>query len=116
MFGGFKIYIFPKGVMNLYLISLLDKLNFAATGKEAIIQNARFALSTILNSCPLDRNFGWDPPVDMPNEYAKTVFASKIVELLSNAAPELSIVDIEFKTDSNTGHLYPYVRVEFANG
>lgn len=44
-----------------YEIKPLKEVNFGATGVEEVLQNIAFILATVVNSCPMDRSFGWKP-------------------------------------------------------
>lgn len=91
-------------------------IDFSAMGNNAIIQNARFLLSTIISSCPMDRNFGWDPPLDEPGEFAKVKTSAEIFDKFKQNIPELIIKDIQFYQDHQNGLLQASVKVEINNG
>lgn len=92
------------------------KINYAATGDEAILQNATFLLSTMLNTCPMHRGFGWEPPVDDPSEFAKSRSSVQIIETLERNIPEITVQDITFEQDEENALLIPRVKVVINNG
>lgn len=87
------------------------KINYAATGNEATLQNATFLLSTLFNTCPMDRQFGWEPPLDDPSELAKARSSVRIIEVLERNIPEIEVKDITFEQDEEKGILIPRVKV-----
>lgn len=98
-------------------IPISSTINFAATGVEAKLQSASFLLSTVIGSCPMDRGFGWEPPVDDPNEYAKTAYAAEVVELIEQNISGMTVEEVTFeKTGDNLAKLVPRVKVVIENG
>lgn len=100
----------------VYTITGLKKIDFGATGNMAILQNASFLLSTVLNSCPMYRNAGWIPPIDDPLGAAKTKIASQIVQMYAEHLPKIKVEDIVFTTDEETGKLSVKVKVVIKDG
>lgn len=96
---------------DMIVLTPIKSINYEATGKEAIIQNARFLLSTMLHTCYMDREFGWAPPVDDPSEYAKTSMSAQIVEILERTIPEITVEEVTFEEDVMEGKIYPHVKV-----
>jgi uncharacterized protein len=100
----------------VYEISLLDKVDFGATGLKAKLQNVRFILSTVLKSCPMDRGFGWTVELDAPTEYARTNLASQIIEAIELSEPGVSVLEVSFREgteDVLDGKMIPVVKVMF---
>lgn len=95
----------------VYIFPTTSKINFASKGIEAKLQSASFLLSTISNSCPMDRDFGWEPPVDMPNDYAMTRYAAKVVELIEQNITGMTVEEVTFEKVENFEHLVPRVKV-----
>lgn len=100
----------------MYEITPLDKISFGADGNLAMIQNAKFILSTHIGTCFMDREFGWEPPIDAPNEYAKTEASARIVEVLERNIPGLTVEEVLFDEDVLTGRLVPRVKVVIEDG
>lgn len=99
-----------------YEIIPLEVINFGATGNLVILQNAQFVLSTVVNTCYMDRGFGWEPPIDDPSDYAKTYMAAQVVEVLERTVPEISVEEVNFGEEPLTGRIYPRVKVVINNG
>ncbi|WP_445506761.1 hypothetical protein [Niallia sp. 03190] len=93
-----------------------NSIDFGATGIKAILQTASFLLTTKKNTCPMDRGFGWDPPIDELSEIAKTQISSDIIELLELNIPELTVTEVNFEEDPLTGKLSPIVKVVINDG
>ncbi|MEN8702439.1 hypothetical protein [Bacillus infantis] len=91
-------------------------IDYAATGIRATLQSAQFLLNTILSSCPMDRSFGWLPPVDEPGEHGKVQVVAQIFEKFQQHLPELTVKDILFHQDPEEGKLQARVKVEINNG
>jgi uncharacterized protein len=103
----------------VYEVSLLDKVDFGATGLKAKLQNVRFILSTVLQSCPMDRGFGWAVELDAPTEYARTNLAAQIIEAIELSEPGVSVLEVSFKEgteDVLDGKMIPVVKVEIDDG
>ncbi|MGE6379541.1 hypothetical protein [Peribacillus muralis] len=100
----------------MYEIIPLKNIDFGATGNLAILQNARFVLSTVTNTCYMDREFGWEPPIDDPSEQAKVLMAAQIVEVLEKTIPEITVEDVSFDEVPETGNIYPRVKVVINDG
>lgn len=103
----------------MYEVSLLDKIDFAAEGIAAKLQNVRFILSTVLQSCPMDRLFGIDPELDAPTEYFKANFAAHIIDAIQLNEPGAIVTEVNFEegiTDYMIGRLIPRVKVVFEDG
>ncbi|PAQ15077.1 hypothetical protein CD798_08525 [Bacillaceae bacterium SAOS 7] len=92
------------------------KIDYGVTGDEAILQSATFLLSTFLNTCPLHRGFGWEPPVDDPSLMARASASAQIIEMFSRHIPELEIKDIIFEQDDQKGILIARIKVEVHHG
>ncbi|MEK4255413.1 GPW/gp25 family protein [Ureibacillus sp. FSL K6-2830] len=95
-------------------VSVLKKINFSATGVEAIIQNVAFILSTYAMTCPLDREFGWVPDLDGPVQRAQAVNKARIVEAIQKFEPRAVVVSVYYEQDADDaqrGLLRPVVKV-----
>jgi uncharacterized protein len=91
-------------------------IDYSATGVKATLQSAQFLLDTIVSSCPMDRSFGWMPPVDEPGEYGKVQMTAQIFEKFQQHLPEVMVKDISFQQDPLEGKLQARVKVEINNG
>lgn len=101
--------------MKQYEILPMDKVDFSATGTKATMQSIAFLLSTMKMTCPLDREFGWEPGVDLPIDVAKAVNESRIVEAISdqinNAEVERIVWEENKEENKQEGILTPRVMV-----
>jgi uncharacterized protein len=103
----------------MYEVSLLDKVDFGATGLKAKLQNVRFILSTVLQSCPMDRGFGWTVELDAPTEHARTNLAAQIIEAIELSEPGVTVTEVKFiegTEDVLDGKMIPVVKVEIDDG
>jgi len=104
-------------MISMYQISPLGSIDFGATGKKAILQNASFLLATMKGTSSMDRNFGWEPPVDDLSESAQTKMSAEVIELLESNFPEISVEEVTFdETKILEGILYPIVKLVFIDG
>lgn len=101
--------------MKQYEILPMDKVDFSATGTKATMQSIAFLLSTMKMTCPLDREFGWEPDVDSPPAVARAINESRIIEAISEQIEGAEIDSIEWVAltieDAEQGILSPKVRV-----
>ena len=101
--------------MKQYEILPMDKVDFSASGTKATMQSIAFLLSTMKMTCPLDREFGWEPGVDLPIDVAKAVNESRIVEAISdqinNAEVERIVWEENKEENKQEGILTPRVMV-----
>lgn len=67
--------------MAIYTISNEGKgtIYFGAIGVEAKIESVRFLLRSLVDTFPMDRSFGMNPPVDDPSEMAQNEWAAQII-------------------------------------
>lgn len=103
--------------MNTYEISPNLKVDYGASGKAALLQNAAFFLGTKIGTCPMDRTFGWDPPVDEMLESAKAKASAGIIEGLQSVFPTIQVEEVQFdESYALEGKLYPIVKVVIIDG
>lgn len=101
--------------MRMYIITPKNTIDYGAEGVAATLQTARFLLTTILNSCPMDREFGWEPPVDELSETAVSLYSARIIELLERNISGLRVEDVIFEGNILEGTLIPRVKVVIEN-
>lgn len=90
----------------------LSKIDFGATGVKEILQNVRMILATCAFSCPLDRDFAWDPDIlDAPINIAQAKLTSRIVAAIRKYEPRVQVTSVSFQGDGLNGVLKPVVRV-----
>ncbi len=100
----------------MHNVSPLKSINFGATGTEAKLQNVAFILSTYKNTCPMDRGFGWEPPIDLPLELAKSQMAAQIIEAIESNEEGIRVEEVTFTDDAPNGILIPQVKVVIEDG
>jgi uncharacterized protein len=99
-------------VKFVYVVSLLDSIDYGATGVDTIIQNVRFILSTVWNSCVLNRSLGWVQDIkDGPIDFVKSQLAARIVEAIESKEPRAQVKEVLFDVDPLNGRLIPTVKV-----
>lgn len=95
-------------------VSILNEINYNATGAEEIIQNVAFLLSTYQMSCPLDREFGWIPDLDGPIQRAQQINIARIIEAIHKFEPRAIVESVRYEQssdDAQRGLLKPIVKV-----
>ncbi|EFV78944.1 hypothetical protein HMPREF1013_00828 [Bacillus sp. 2_A_57_CT2] len=92
------------------ITSDIQKIDYGASGNAAVIQNAKFLLSSLIDTCPLDRQFGLNPPLDDPGQIASMQLAPEILAKFQEYIPELNILDISISQDN--GKLKAVIKVE----
>jgi uncharacterized protein len=98
-------------------ISLLQKVDFGAEGVNEVLQNVRFILSTVVDSCVMDRGFGIvGDSVDGPIEYVKARLALSCIEAVQKYEPRAQIESIDFEGDPLNGRLIPKAKVVIVDG
>lgn len=98
--------------MEIYEITLLEKVDFGATGISEVIQNVRFILTTMMDSCPMDRDFSWNPAVDAPMNVAQTRITARVIEAIEAYEPRAEVMSVTFDAEPLNGRLIPKVRVK----
>ncbi|MDX5091599.1 hypothetical protein SD939_10315 [Lactobacillus crispatus] len=88
-----------------------QKIDYGATGAQAILQNIRFILCTVESSCPLDRAFAWKPDLDAPFQIAQARTRAKIMEAIRSYEPRVEVTQITFQGNALEGQLKPIVKV-----
>jgi hypothetical protein len=89
----------------------LNQIDFGATGDAEVLQNVRMILATPQFSCPLDRDFGWDPNVDAPINLVQAKLTARIVAAIRRYEPRAQVVQVTFQGDGQQGVLKPIVKV-----
>jgi uncharacterized protein len=97
--------------MQSYEVTNLSEIDFSATGVKEIIQNVAFILSTMVYSCPMDRDFGWMPDLDSPINVAKATNAARILQAIQKNEPRAIVEEIRIEGNELDGELKPFVRV-----
>lgn len=87
-----------------------NPIDFSATGLKEVLQNVRMIMGTVMWSCPMNRDFAWDPVVDSPINIAQAKITARLVEAIRLFEPRAKVVKVTFQGDLN-GLLKPIVRV-----
>ncbi|MEX3625827.1 GPW/gp25 family protein [Viridibacillus arvi] len=102
--------------MEIYTVNKINEIDYGATGIAEILQNVAFILSTYKYSCPLDREFGWEPSLDNPIDQAEAENTAAIIEAIEEYEPRATIVEIIVESDKLEGHQNITVRVGVDDG
>lgn len=94
----------------------LKRIDFGATGVAEVLQNVAFILATPVFSCPMDRDFGWEPDLDAPIQIAQARMGARIIEAIQRYEPRAQVVSVSFEGDGLNGRLRPVVRVRVEDG
>jgi hypothetical protein len=92
------------------------KIDYGASGTAAILQSAAFLLSLHIGTCPMDRAVGWEPPIDEPSPLAQGRSSAQIIEMLERSIPEMTVEDIIYEHDSDSGQLKARIKVVIDDG
>ena len=104
--------------MTVYQISSSSSegasVDYGATGVAAILQSVSFLLDTLVDSYPMHREFGMDPPIDDPSETAKNEWSAQVIEKLERNIPQVSVQEVivdQDETDLLNGRIKTTVKV-----
>ena len=99
--------------MEIYTLTSGQKsgIDYGAKGRDALIQTATFLLSLHIGTCPMNREEGWDPPLDDPAPLAQGKSSAQIIQMLERSLPELTVQNIEYTHNSETGEMVAHVKV-----
>lgn len=89
--------------MAIFQIDSSEPLNidYAASGLAATLQNVSFLLNSLVDSYPMHREFGMDPPVDDPSEYAKNEWSAQVIEKLERNIQGIDVQAVEISQDES---------------
>lgn len=89
--------------MTVYQISSSEgvAVDYGATGVAAILQSISFLLDTLVDSYPMHRDFGMEPPIDDPSELAKNEWSAQVIEKLERNIPEVSVQEVIVDQDES---------------
>lgn len=94
-----------------YEVTPMKQIDFGATGVKEILQNVAFILSTVVDSCPMDREFGWIPDLDSPVDVAMAVNTARIIQAIQENEPRAIVEEVRIEGNLLEGELRPIVRV-----
>jgi phage baseplate assembly protein W len=96
----------------------LAEIDFGAVSIKEILQNVRTILLTPKYSVPLNRLFGMDfLYVDMPQNQARDILVSEILEAIHFWEKRVEVVDVTFDPESDLirGQVIPIVHLRIRN-
>ncbi|TEB13356.1 GPW/gp25 family protein [Pelotomaculum propionicicum] len=93
-------------------------IDFGATDIAEILQNVRMILATPAFSCPMDRDFAWNPDIlDGPINIVQAKLAARIVVAIRKYEPRVQVKSVNFQEgNGQNGVLKPVVKVRVADG
>lgn len=94
-----------------YEVTTFQNIDFGATGVKEVLQNISFILSTMVGSCPMDREFGWIPDLDSPIQLAQATNVSRIIQAINENEPRATVEEVRIESDPFNGKIKPIVRV-----
>jgi uncharacterized protein len=94
-----------------YVITPLTEIDYGATGVKEILQNVSFILSTLVYSCPMDREFGWTPDIDSPIQLSRATNAAQIIQAIQDDEPRVIVDEVLLEGDALNGETKAIIRV-----
>ncbi|AYP68510.1 hypothetical protein EalM137_00060 [Exiguobacterium phage vB_EalM-137] len=91
-----------------------EPIDFGATGVSAILQSVSFLLNSLVDSHPMHRDFGMNPPIDDPCEIARNEWSAQVIETIERNIPEVSVAEVDVIQDESdllNGRIKTVVRV-----
>lgn len=107
--------------MTIYQVSSYEGLavDYGAMGISATLQSISFLLDSLIDTYPMHREFGMDPPIDDPSETAKNEWSAQVIEKIERNIPEVSVLGIivdQDESDLLNGRIKTTVRVVIEDG
>lgn len=94
-----------------YTVTPFKEVDFGATGVKEVLQNVSFILATMANTCPLDREFGWEPDLDSPINLAIATNSARIIQAIQENEPRAIVEEVQETGNALEGQLKVIVRV-----
>lgn len=94
-----------------YTVTPFQEVNFGATGVEEVLQNVAFILSTMIGTCPLDREFGWEPDLDDPIDVAQATNTARIIQAIQEHEKRAIVDEVQVTGNPLDGQLKVIIRV-----
>lgn len=95
----------------IHEVKAFKVLNFGATGVDEILQNVSFIVGSSKYSCPLDRDFGWNPTIDSNINVAIAENSAKILIAIEENEPRVTVEEITVDGEGLDGKIEYKVRV-----
>ena len=106
--------------MQVDMTAHLPPLVIGATGLEAIAQNIRIIVMTLVWSVPLDRGFADSGSfIDAPTPYAVARKTAELTEAIEKYEPRVEVRNIRFQArpdDMMEGRVYPVITFSLREG
>ena len=90
--------------MQVYQVSSTiegEPIDFGATGIGATLQCVSFLLNSLVDTYPMHREFGMDPPIDDPSDIARNEWSAQVIEKVERNIPEVSVLDVDVVQDES---------------
>lgn len=88
-------------------------IDFGAIGDAEVLQNVATIISSVVHSCPMDRDFALDASLlDRPMPVVQTLLKSRIIAAVNKYEPRAAITSITFSGSGVDGVLRPKVKVK----
>ncbi len=91
---------------------LSEEIEIGASNLKEIIQNVRIIVGTKKGDVVLDRDFGVDGIVDLPQIAAKMRFEAEIVDAIEKYEPRVRVTYIKWKEINTDGEMQPVIGLE----
>lgn len=87
-------------------------IDFGAAGATEVLQNVRMILTTLAWSCPLDREFAWEPvELDGPINLVRAKSTARIIAAIKKYEPRAQVISVAYQGGGLNGVLKPVVKV-----
>lgn len=88
-------------------------IDFGATGTGEVLQNVANILSSVVFSCPMNRDFALNADLlDKPMNVAQALLTSRIIAAVKKYEPRAEITKVSYDGSGPDGLLKPTVRVK----
>lgn len=98
--------------MDIYTVKPISQgIDYGVSGIEEVLQNVSCLLATYIYDCPLDRELGWMPALDIPIDQAEAENVENILNAIDLYEPRAVVTEIIVATDQLSGKLEIHVKV-----
>lgn len=104
--------------METYTISSAESLpiDYGSVGAGAKVQSVRFLLRSLVDTFPMDRTFGMDPPIDDPSEMAQNEWAAQIITSIERNVIGVNVDEVTFSQTELGRRIIVTVKVGIEDG
>ena len=89
------------------------EIDYSANGIKAKLQNVRFILNSMANSCVLAREIGFEAAVDAPIQIAPALNSTALIQAINKYDTTIVVESIDTDVDAQTGKIKFKVKVNF---